>query len=68
MLSKRQLRDAHVAIAIGTMILFVGGFLVRDAGEGAMQLVGVLAFFATFGTLVVLAERELRRKRAEGDQ
>lgn len=68
MLSKKQLKDAHIAVAVGTAILFVGGFLVRNAGDGALQLVGIVALVATFGTLSVLAEREIRRKEANRDQ
>ena len=69
MLPKVDLRNAHIALAVLAVILFVGGFLVRNAGEGAMQLVGLAAFAAGFGTLFFLNERrEQRKKREKADQ
>jgi uncharacterized membrane protein YfcA len=65
MLSKIDLRNANIAIAVGAVVVFVGGFLARDAGEGAMQLVGLLTLAATFGTLFGLNARDERRKRRE---
>jgi hypothetical protein len=69
MLSKTDLRNAHIAIAVGMAVAFGGGYLVRNAGEGAMQLVGVAMLVATFGTgLLLLAREERREKRAKRDQ
>ena len=69
MLSKADLRIAHIAIAVGGAVAFVGGFLVRDAGEGPMQVVGVATFVAAFGTAFLLNAREERReRRAERNQ
>ncbi|HEU5141529.1 MAG TPA: hypothetical protein VFU04_00055 [Solirubrobacterales bacterium] len=50
-------------------MVFIGGFLVRNAGEAAMQLVGLATLVVTFGTLALLNARDGRRqKRAERDQ
>lgn len=68
MLSKTQLRNAHIAIGVGAVVVFAGGFLVRNAGEGAMQLIGVATLVATFGTLALLNTRETRRERREGKE
>jgi len=68
MLSKRELRNAHIAIAIGTAVAFIGGFLARDSGEGAMQLVGIATFVAAFGIAFWLIAREERREREKRDQ
>ena len=65
MLSKTQLRNAHIAIAVGVTVAFGGSFLFRNAGEGAMHLVGVAVLVAAFGTLAYLNTREYRREMRE---
>jgi hypothetical protein len=65
MLSKKQLRDAHIAIAVGAAIIFGGGFLVRNAGEAAAQLIVLAAFIAMAGTLVFFAEKEIKRQERQ---
>jgi hypothetical protein len=68
MLSKQDLRNAHSALGVLVVLLLVGGFLVRDAGEAAMQLVGVGAWIAGFCTLIFLNGRQDRRERREGKE
>jgi hypothetical protein len=65
MLSKKELRHTHIAIAVAAVIIFGGGFLVRNAGEAAQQLVVLAAFVALAVTLVFLAEKEIRREDRE---
>ncbi|HEU4945268.1 MAG TPA: hypothetical protein VFT10_08920, partial [Solirubrobacterales bacterium] len=65
MLSRKQRRDVHIALAVGVVILFGGGFLVRNSGEAAMQLVGLAAFVGAFGTLTFLAEKEIRHQERD---
>jgi hypothetical protein len=48
---------------VGAIVAFGGGFLVRNAGEGAMQLVGLATLVAAFGTAFFLIAREERRER-----
>lgn len=55
----------HIALAVGVVILFGGGFLVRSSGETAMQLVGLAAFVGMFGTLTFLVEREDRQHKRD---
>ncbi|HEX5763334.1 MAG TPA: hypothetical protein VFY04_09465 [Solirubrobacterales bacterium] len=67
--SRDEIRQVHIALAVLVVIVLVGGFLVRDAGEAAMQLVGLVGLVACFGTAVVLLERlERRQKRSGRDQ
>jgi hypothetical protein len=68
MLPKKQLRDAHIAIAVGALIIFGGGFLARNAGEAAALLVVLAAFIAMAGVLVFLAEKDIHRESEERDQ
>jgi hypothetical protein len=64
-----DLKKAHTAVAVGVVVLVIGGLLFRDAGEGAMQLVVLATLIATFGTLTLLFEREDRqRNRPKRDQ
>jgi hypothetical protein len=65
MLSRKQLRDTHIAIAVAGVIIFGGGFLVRNAGEAATLMVLLAAFIAMAVTLVFLAEKEIRREESE---
>ncbi len=68
MLSKQDLRNAHIALAVLVAILLVGGFIVRDAGEAAMQLIGLAALIVGFATLFFLNARQDRRERREGKE
>lgn len=55
------MRNPNIAVAVMAVIIFGGGFIVRNSGEGAMQLVGLLALIIGFGTLFYLEERDDRR-------
>lgn len=69
MVPKSDLKKANISVAVGVAVLVIGGLLFRDAGEGAMQLVGLAMLIATFGTLTFFYDREdRRRERAKRDQ
>jgi uncharacterized membrane protein YfcA len=68
MLSKKELRNAHISMAVGAVVAFVGGFLARDAGDDVMQLVGLATLVASFGTMILLSDRDERRERREGKE
>lgn len=69
MISRSDLRKANISVAVGMAVLVIGMLLFEDAGEGAIQLVGLAMLIATFGTLTFLLERDdSRRKREERDQ
>lgn len=68
MLTKQDLKSAHIAIAVAAIIVVVGGFIVRNDGEAAMQLVGATAWIAGFCTLAFLNARQERRDRSEGKE
>ncbi|HEX9968159.1 MAG TPA: hypothetical protein VGB06_09440 [Solirubrobacterales bacterium] len=55
-----------MALLVLVTLLLVGGYLVRDAGEAAMQMVGLGAWIAGFCTLAFLNERQSRRPRGDG--
>jgi hypothetical protein len=57
------MRNPNIAVAVGAVILFIGAFLFRDAGEGALQLVALATLIGAFGTLHLLDERDRRRGR-----
>jgi len=62
-------RYANMGVAVAFVILLVGGLLLRDAGEGALQALGLFGFFSALVVYVVLDERNKRReRRARGDQ
>jgi 4-hydroxybenzoate polyprenyltransferase len=58
-------RNAHISLAIGSIILLVGAYFFRDS-EGPLTIVVLVAFFAMFWTLASLNERDERRRK--GDQ
>jgi hypothetical protein len=65
-MSMGGIRYANMGIAVAFVILLVGGILLRDAGEGALQALGAVAFIACFVVYVSLDERNKRRERREG--
>jgi len=58
-----DLRNVHIALAVGTVVLIVGCYLFRNAGEDALQLVGIAMFVVALGTLFFLDERDERRHK-----
>jgi hypothetical protein len=64
-----DLRNANIAIGVGIAVLIAGCLLFGDAGDSALELVGLAMLIATFGTLTFLYVREDRREeRAKRDQ
>jgi hypothetical protein len=60
-----DLRKGNIGVAVMFVILAVGCYLFRHAGEGALQLVGLIAFAAGLGTAGLLFELEDRRNRRQ---
>lgn len=59
------LRYANIGLAVGFVIMVVGGILLRDAGEGARQALVLLIFVSVFAVYGFLDERDKRRKRRD---
>lgn len=57
------IRYANMGIAVAAVILVVGAFLLRDAGEAALQALGIGAFIACFVVYISLDERDKRRRK-----
>jgi uncharacterized membrane protein YoaK (UPF0700 family) len=58
---KLDLRNAHISLAVGVVVLVIGCFLFRDSGEDALQMVALAMLVVTFGTFIVLEDRDERR-------
>jgi 4-hydroxybenzoate polyprenyltransferase len=61
-----NLRNQHIALAVGVVVLFGGAFLFRHSGEGALQVVALVFLIVTFGTAQVLDARDYKRRKARG--
>ncbi len=59
------LKYAHIGLAVGGTVLLLGAVLLKDAGEGALQALTVVAFILTFGVYHGLDERDKRRRRRD---
>jgi cyanate permease len=57
------MRNANIGVAVAAVIIFGGGFLLRHAGEGALQLVGLMALISGIAVHNILEERDKRRRR-----
>lgn len=57
-----SLRYANIGLAVGTAIMLVGVILLRNAGEGAIQAVGLVGFVSVFAVYGFLDERARRRR------
>jgi hypothetical protein len=62
---KLDLRNAHISLAVGTVVLVIGCYLFRNSGEGALQLVALAMLVVTFGTFFLLEDRDERRQRRD---
>jgi hypothetical protein len=62
---KLDLRNANIGIAVGTVLLFVGGYLLRGAGEGPLEVLALTALVAALGTAEFLNERDERRHKRD---
>lgn len=56
------MRNANIGLVVGLAILFGGGFLVKNAGEGPLQAVAMLGLVSAFVVFHFLDEREKRRR------
>jgi hypothetical protein len=54
---------AGIGLAVSFVILFIGGILLRDAGDGPLSALGLVAFFSAFAVFHFLDERAKRRSR-----
>jgi hypothetical protein len=57
------IRYANMGVGVAAVILVAGAILLKDAGEGAMQALGLGAFIACCVVYVTLDERDKRRRR-----
>jgi hypothetical protein len=60
-----DMRNPHIAVAVGLSVLVAGSLLFRDAGETALKLLVLVTFLVTFVTLALLDARDERRERRE---
>jgi hypothetical protein len=60
------MRRAHIGAGVGFLVMLVGVILFHNAGEGAVQAVGLVGFIVACGAYVFLDERA--RRRRERDQ
>ncbi len=56
------MRRAHIGAGVGFLVMLVGVVLFQDAGEGAIQAVGLVGLVVTFGVYLFLDERARRRR------
>jgi hypothetical protein len=63
-----DLKNPHIALAVASVVVVFGAILVKDSGEGARQLVGLIGLIVLFGTLFGLDARDERRERREGKE
>ncbi len=56
------MRNAHIGLGVGTIVLIVGCLLFWNSGEDAMQMVGAAMLVAAFGTTSALDTRDERRR------
>ena len=57
------LRYANIGLAVAFVILLGAVIFLRDAGEGVLQAVGLIAFVSAFAVYHLLDERAKRRSR-----
>lgn len=65
-IDRKAMRRAHLAVAVGFVVMLVGAILFQDEGEDAIQGVGLVGLVITFGIYIFLDERA--EKRRERDQ
>ena len=66
--SRREIRHANIGIAVAAVVLSVGVLIFKDAGEGALKLVGVVGFVSAFVVSHALNAVSDRRERREGHE
>lgn len=62
---KANLRNAHISLLIGAVVLFGGVYLFRHADEDVLPLVGLVCWIVAFGTFSLLSARDDRRRRRD---
>jgi hypothetical protein len=62
---KHDLRNAHVSLGVGLVVLTAGCYLFRHSGEDALQLVAFAMLVVTFGTFAFLEDRDERRHKRD---
>jgi hypothetical protein len=58
-------RYANIGVGVGMTILVIGAILLKDAGEGALQALGLASFFLGLVVCHGLDERNRRRQRRD---
>jgi hypothetical protein len=64
--SRREIRHANVGIAVAAVVLAVGVFVFKDAGEGALQAVGLVGFVSALFVSHTLDAHAKRREERKG--
>jgi hypothetical protein len=59
------IRYANIGAGVAFVILLVGGILLRDAGDGALQALAMGAFVSAFAVYITLDERDKRRRKRD---
>lgn len=62
---RENIRLANIVLAITTPIFIVVAILLRHAGEGVLQALGLFYFFSIIGILIAFFERDERRRRRD---
>jgi 4-amino-4-deoxy-L-arabinose transferase-like glycosyltransferase len=62
-ITKQSIRHANIGIGATCLIALVGAFAFRGLGEGALQMVGLVAFFSSFAVYGLLEKRARRKRR-----
>jgi multisubunit Na+/H+ antiporter MnhB subunit len=60
-----DLRNAHIGFGVGVVVLVVGCYLLRNAGEDALGLLGLAVLVVSVGTFILLEDREERRQKRD---
>lgn len=66
--SRREIRHANYGIAVAAVVLVAGMLLFKDAGESALELVGLVGFVSVFVVSHALDAIAERRDRREGKE
>lgn len=61
-IDRKAMRRAHLAVAVGFVVMLVGVILFQDEGEDAIQAVGLVGLVVTFGIYIFLDERAGKRR------
>ena len=64
-MERASFRYANIGIGVAVVIMVAGAILLRDAGEDALQAVGIGAFLAAMAVYLFLCEWEDRRKKRD---